>query len=129
MRISDCSSDVCSSDPLADHLAADADDVADLRLVDRDRLDARRMRRQFAANLAERLVHLAQDVRAAVLGLRQRLFEDFLRDAGDLDGSEERRVGNECISPCRSRWSPYHYKKKQNNESTIANKILIESTT
>src|SRR3546814_12467362 len=26
--------------------------------------------------------------------------------------SEERRVGKECVSPCRSRWSPYHYKKK-----------------
>src|SRR3546814_20497224 len=23
-------------------------------------------------------------------------------------GSEERRVGNECGSKCRSRWSPYH---------------------
>ena len=22
--------------------------------------------------------------------------------------SEERRVGKECYSPCRSRWSPYH---------------------
>src|SRR3546814_11527211 len=22
--------------------------------------------------------------------------------------SEERRVGNECVSPCSSRWSPYH---------------------
>src|SRR3546814_19036287 len=21
---------------------------------------------------------------------------------------EERRVGNECVSPCRTRWSPYH---------------------
>src|SRR3546814_12639500 len=27
--------------------------------------------------------------------------------------SEERRVGKECVSPCRSRWSPYHYKKKK----------------
>src|SRR3546814_15771082 len=26
--------------------------------------------------------------------------------------SEERRVGQECVSTCRSRWSPYHYKKK-----------------
>src|SRR3546814_14165770 len=26
--------------------------------------------------------------------------------------SEERRVGKECVSPCRSRWSPYHYKTK-----------------
>src|SRR3546814_7223413 len=24
--------------------------------------------------------------------------------------SEERRVGQECVSPCRSRWSPHHYK-------------------
>src|SRR3546814_19465485 len=27
--------------------------------------------------------------------------------------SEERRVGKECVSTCRSRWSPYHYKKKK----------------
>src|SRR3546814_14069111 len=26
--------------------------------------------------------------------------------------SEERRVGKECVSTCRSRWSPCHYKKK-----------------
>src|SRR3546814_2330738 len=25
-----------------------------------------------------------------------------------LDRSEERRVGKECVSTCRSRWSPYH---------------------
>src|SRR3546814_5752824 len=25
--------------------------------------------------------------------------------------SEERRVGKECVSTCRSRWSPYHEKK------------------
>src|SRR3546814_2569398 len=27
--------------------------------------------------------------------------------------SEERRVGKECVSTCRSRWSQYHYKKKK----------------
>src|SRR3546814_17591291 len=27
--------------------------------------------------------------------------------------SEERRVGNERVSTCRSRWSPYHYNKNQ----------------
>src|SRR5881397_4118151 len=27
--------------------------------------------------------------------------------------SEERRVGKECIEPCRSRWSPEHEKKKK----------------
>src|SRR3546814_20456585 len=26
--------------------------------------------------------------------------------------SEERRVGKECVSTCRSRWSPYHYNQK-----------------
>src|SRR3546814_17409155 len=26
--------------------------------------------------------------------------------------SEERRVGQECVTPFRSRWSPYHEKKK-----------------
>src|SRR3546814_20350651 len=30
---------------------------------------------------------------------------DFVRSA-------ERRVGKECVSTCRSRWSPYHSKKK-----------------
>src|SRR3546814_17530147 len=27
--------------------------------------------------------------------------------------SEERRVGKECVSTCKSRWSQYHSKKKQ----------------
>src|SRR3546814_13342435 len=31
-----------------------------------------------------------------------------------LARSEERRVGQECVSTCRSRWSPYHSKKKEN---------------
>src|SRR3546814_18284754 len=31
------------------------------------------------------------------------------RFSGHLDPrSEERRVGKECVSTCRSRWSPYH---------------------
>src|SRR3546814_19596820 len=29
------------------------------------------------------------------------------------DRSEERRVGKECVSTCRSRWSPYNYKKNK----------------
>src|SRR3546814_3138126 len=27
---------------------------------------------------------------------------------GESPRSEERRVGKECVSTCRSRWSPYH---------------------
>src|SRR3546814_17538281 len=30
-----------------------------------------------------------------------------------LARSEERRVGKECVSTCRSRWSPFHSKKQQ----------------
>src|SRR3546814_17979035 len=26
----------------------------------------------------------------------------------EIERSEERRVGKECVSTCRSRWSPYH---------------------
>src|SRR3546814_11103709 len=29
-------------------------------------------------------------------------------EAPDIRRSEERRVGKECVSTCRSRWSPYH---------------------
>src|SRR3546814_19461590 len=29
--------------------------------------------------------------------------------------SEERRVGKECVSTCRSRWSPYHEKNNKTN--------------
>src|SRR3546814_13373535 len=35
--------------------------------------------------------------------------DDFLpEDAEKVRRSEERRVGKECVSTCRSRWSPYH---------------------
>src|SRR3546814_10958683 len=35
--------------------------------------------------------------------------------------SEERRVGKECVSTCRSRWSPYH--KKKNCRISFSNLI------
>src|SRR3546814_14407704 len=31
--------------------------------------------------------------------------------------SEERRVGKECVSTCRSRWSQSHYKKNKLSQS------------
>src|SRR3546814_1157046 len=30
------------------------------------------------------------------------------KDEAALARSEERRVGKECVSTCRARWSPYH---------------------
>src|SRR3546814_17920444 len=48
--------------------------------------------------------------------------------------SEERRVGKECVSTCRSRWPPYH--SKNNNSSitrlqapdTTKNKLINKTT-
>src|SRR3546814_3690141 len=42
----------------------------------------------------------------AAAATRQRILQAGL----DLlwERSEERRVGKECVSTCRSRWSPYH---------------------
>src|SRR3546814_1409716 len=43
----------------------------------------------------------------AVLDSRQLNSLGFDRAPADTR-SEERRVGKECVSTCRSRWSPYH---------------------
>src|SRR3546814_13373130 len=39
--------------------------------------------------------------------------------------SEERRVGQECVSTCKSRWSPHHYKKNEINKPTQKQKITL----
>src|SRR3546814_16559819 len=49
--------------------------------------------------------------------------EDLRLTAGgdaevELIRSEERRVGKECVSTCRSRWSRYQYKKKKQSNKT-----------
>src|SRR3546814_19168886 len=41
--------------------------------------------------------------------------------------SEERRGGKECVSTCRSRWSPYHEKKK--NDHKLGRKIGMQRLT
>src|SRR3546814_19649674 len=46
-----------------------------------------------------------------------------LRPAGCARRSEERRVGKECVSTCRSRWSPKHYKTKKYTCSLNATKM------
>src|SRR3546814_9146260 len=51
------------------------------------------------------LAREAKKVDASLFALfNNDLFVVFSRDAR----SEERRVGKECVSTCRSRWSPYH---------------------
>src|SRR3546814_7399946 len=82
MRISDWSSDVCSSDLPYDCLAC------------RDSVPLHRKVRPQA--LAPRLILL----RIGQLAAERDQKLGVLR-------SDERRVGKECVSTCRSRWSPY----------------------
>src|SRR3954469_10844561 len=69
----------------ADRLAALADDHADLRGVDLDALDARRVERQLAARRLDDLGHLAEDELARIVGLGQRVAQDVEGDTRDLD--------------------------------------------
>src|SRR3546814_19418743 len=99
MRISDWSSDVCSSD-LNDQFQVGAPG------------------QQLPQEAQQKI-----DVQAALVGFvddngvvasQQRIALRFGQQYAvghQLNGrvrSEERRVGKECVSTCRSRWSPYH---------------------
>src|SRR3546814_18081364 len=92
MRISDWSSDVCSSDLLKPEI-----------LLCRREHDAGRGTRLDAAEH-----HHVAGARTGI-GALQAIEPDNLQP---LIRSEERRVGQECVSTCRSRWSPSHYKKQ-----------------
>src|SRR3546814_18095810 len=41
--------------------------------------------------------------------------------------SEERRVGKECVSTCRSRWSPYHSKKKHTSQQANTQHRMLQT--
>src|SRR3546814_16040624 len=43
-----------------------------------------------------------------VIMLFRRQIGEYLAVLKDWRRSEERRVGKECVSTCRSRWSPFH---------------------
>src|SRR3546814_4602944 len=51
---------------------------------------------------------LALATREAPGELRPPLVQDRELLVDRIERSEERRVGKECVSTCRSRWSPYH---------------------
>src|SRR3546814_15323614 len=64
------------------------------------------------------VVHGGGEGKAAVRPVRSDPASELRREERDAcrrylrrrarERSEERRVGKECVSPCRSRWSPYH---------------------
>src|SRR3546814_13955636 len=57
----------------------------------------------------------ARMTRASMLEVSRLDFAKTARAKG-LKRSEERRVGKECVSTCRSRGSPCHLKKKKKTE-------------
>src|SRR3546814_11134993 len=105
MRISDWSSDVCSSDllrltkhaagcKLQENRRGGRSAVADEdRLFGQGEMDAGRFHAGDFGDASRKLAFLAL--------LQSRLLQRAAR-------SEERRVGKECVRTCRSRGSPYH---------------------
>src|SRR3546814_11148783 len=101
MRISDWSSDVCSSDLLAS--ANNPEDVAFLHDQQVFTVDP-----HFGAGpFAEKDAITSLDVERCDLAI----FALGACASSDDFRSEERRVGTACVRTCRSRWSPYHKKK------------------
>src|SRR3546814_11020684 len=98
MRISDWSSDVCSSD-----LAERAIGRPGRQLVGHDGIGVLVFDAMRNAEPGEIFgQHMLGKVRLSLIEIAHQ----------KLHRSEERRVGKECVSTCRSRWSPYHSKKK-----------------
>src|SRR3546814_15610884 len=101
MRISDWSSDVCSSDLIkADDFGgigygygyAFAEDNLCVLLED------------LVTIRGERAKYMGRDGSYTIVpssNTADNVTSDYFR-------SEESRVGKECVSPCRSRWAPYH---------------------
>src|SRR3546814_13742641 len=97
MRISDWSSDVCSSDLRSFQLET----LAEPKPRSRKRTYAY----LFRSMRTLRFLLIARAGRLTRLGGRNVL---RLTKNPATERSEERRVGKECVSTCRSRWSPYH---------------------
>src|SRR3546814_12809950 len=99
MRISDWSSDVCSSDLL---LITDVDPL-------RFSLIFERFLNPERVSMPDFDVDFCQDRRDEVIRYVQEKYgHEHVAQIITFGRSEERRVGKECVSTCRSRWSPYH---------------------
>src|SRR3546814_19584163 len=105
MRISDWSSDVCSSDLCRDCLRSYSGHQADPRNA------------QCRLNASTSPTPTANS------------FPPCWK-CPMANRSEERRVGKECVRTCRSRWSPYHYTKhtRQYSERIVTDHHNIYTT-
>src|SRR3546814_12137941 len=102
MRISDWSADVCSSDLVEDrrfryHPGVDPVGMARAAVLAVQNYGTGR-RMQGASTITQQL---ARNIFLSNSYTWARKMREMVR-------SEERRVGKECVSTCRSRWSPYH---------------------
>src|SRR3546814_11444279 len=110
MRISDWSSDVCSSDlPWIGRL------IVLLHLAEEDLLEICHFglwnlsHRRFDVAVISLGVDFLHGLNLGDLLLSGSRFGRFAVAAAHKDKrSEESRVGKECVSTCRSRWSPYN---------------------
>src|SRR3546814_15239289 len=110
MRISDWSSDVCSSD-LRFFASENFHELAELaEVVEKDKSGrvtgwtkaAQKVLKTGSSPASEETI-----LRRVQDGLAQEI-KIMLDDGVVPERSEERRVGKECVSTCRSRGSPYH---------------------
>src|SRR3546814_13415290 len=97
MRISDWSSDVCSSDLLGADIIGTAISPTWQQIAELAAIAVIRTGLNFFLS-----VEMKEET---ALVEEERLSEGT---AVGAERSEERRVGQECVSTCRSRWSPYH---------------------
>src|SRR3546814_15542784 len=114
MRISDWSSDVCSSDLYLDAMRAKIAAVtARLGELTNHVPGAEVVVKpvepwlEASAGTAGYFAPSADGSRPGILYVNTR----NMRNLPIYERSEERRVGKECVSTCRSRWSPYHSHK------------------
>src|SRR3546814_13757989 len=73
-------------------------------------------RTQIQISGGKKLLRMSDDPvaarRIATIGTTQASMTAWSSNINAAPRSEERRVGKECVSTCRSRWSPVTLKKK-----------------
>src|SRR3546814_17941127 len=114
MRISDWSSDVCSSDLIsvgttdgvAAFIATQASGIGDAVT-------------SLGSTLTLKILS-ARPIFAPAMGVySHRLGERWLAGGASNSRAAERRVGKECVSKCRSRLSPYHLEKSHCGDTLL----------
>src|SRR3546814_17241432 len=111
MRISDWSSDVCSSDLQC--LTRDHSLVQEM--LDAKALTEQQARNHPKSNVITRALGVDPDVDIEFVTGEIADPDFYLICSDGLFRSEERRVGKECVSTCRFRWSTYHKTQKKKN--------------